>query len=60
MSASLVGSEMCIRDRNQRSPEVFRSEAGDARWTPPECWPAIDGLQPAPCLLYTSDAADDM
>eukprot|EP00969_Alexandrium_andersonii_P130041 5749044-Alexandrium_andersonii.AAC.1 len=61
MSASLVGSEMCIRDRK-------RFEA--AR----NCWnllkpvgtvkdPPLRALQCRPiraCLLYTSDAADDM
>eukprot|EP00969_Alexandrium_andersonii_P127055 5615850-Alexandrium_andersonii.AAC.1 len=60
MSASLVGSEMCIRD----SP-------GNARWAL-----VLDPIDPGPgqgpkeghvpdtpvgdCLLYTSDAADDM
>eukprot|EP00969_Alexandrium_andersonii_P285477 12621023-Alexandrium_andersonii.AAC.1 len=61
MSASLVGSEMCIRDRARRT----RSEAGP--------WPqrrsgAFLGRPPSgcfvaalhTCLLYTSDAADDM
>eukprot|EP00969_Alexandrium_andersonii_P233140 10293812-Alexandrium_andersonii.AAC.1 len=61
MSASLVGSEMCIRDRAPAG-------AGPA-------WPANSLCSPcaraapagaAPldeeeaCLLYTSDAADDM
>eukprot|EP00969_Alexandrium_andersonii_P127242 5624071-Alexandrium_andersonii.AAC.1 len=61
MSASLVGSEMCIRDRNtaawrtgsvpvkpDTSKEEPRGEVGS---------PASPGR---PCLLYTSDAADDM
>eukprot|EP00969_Alexandrium_andersonii_P128908 5697199-Alexandrium_andersonii.AAC.1 len=61
MSASLVGSEMCIRDR------PFGQEvAGE----PPLQAPLQGGYRPpgspwlAPparaCLLYTSDAADDM
>eukprot|EP00969_Alexandrium_andersonii_P081594 3596705-Alexandrium_andersonii.AAC.1 len=61
MSASLVGSEMCIRD----SPPAPAS----TRQHPPA--PASTGnsvapkgsttmVQYAPCLLYTSDAADDM
>eukprot|EP00969_Alexandrium_andersonii_P162188 7168668-Alexandrium_andersonii.AAC.1 len=61
MSASLVGSEMCIRDRPpspQRPPHPKR---------PRNCLVA-DKLQPQhtichereSCLLYTSDAADDM
>eukprot|EP00969_Alexandrium_andersonii_P033526 1464675-Alexandrium_andersonii.AAC.1 len=61
MSASLVGSEMCIRDR-----------AGFMVWTPlfrgsdDCCKHACDAVvcacsaPPSPCLLYTSDAADDM
>eukprot|EP00969_Alexandrium_andersonii_P264676 11698627-Alexandrium_andersonii.AAC.1 len=60
MSASLVGSEMCIRDRfggvRWRSEALGgvrrRSEAlGGARRRSE----AFGG-----CLLYTSDAADDM
>eukprot|EP00969_Alexandrium_andersonii_P152076 6724853-Alexandrium_andersonii.AAC.1 len=60
MSASLVGSEMCIRDSSwprrggQRWPGAVCSSArtsGSAcRSSPP----------PRDCLLYTSDAADDM
>eukprot|EP00969_Alexandrium_andersonii_P020618 900890-Alexandrium_andersonii.AAC.1 len=61
MSASLVGSEMCIRDR--AFSEAFRGapETGASYWVLssdkltrsdlPEC---------KTCLLYTSDAADDM
>eukprot|EP00969_Alexandrium_andersonii_P318457 14067226-Alexandrium_andersonii.AAC.1 len=61
MSASLVGSEMCIRD----SPEPTRSLPG-AYLEPTRSLP---GAYPEPrqgshriavCLLYTSDAADDM
>eukprot|EP00969_Alexandrium_andersonii_P303960 13436237-Alexandrium_andersonii.AAC.1 len=58
MSASLVGSEMCIRD----SPQ-----ASSARGIESSSPPGLQGLQasssasrPRPCLLYTSDAADDM
>eukprot|EP00969_Alexandrium_andersonii_P333470 14737972-Alexandrium_andersonii.AAC.1 len=60
MSASLVGSEMCIRDRGP--PSRGRRAAGsrpgtrglrDARGG----WP---GRGRSACLLYTSDAADDM
>eukprot|EP00969_Alexandrium_andersonii_P248022 10960105-Alexandrium_andersonii.AAC.1 len=60
MSASLVGSEMCIRDRG----------TGNYMW-----WVTARGAPHPPgrlgtpcavkwgfegCLLYTSDAADDM
>eukprot|EP00969_Alexandrium_andersonii_P170819 7551819-Alexandrium_andersonii.AAC.1 len=61
MSASLVGSEMCIRDSTKRrrsvydsssilSPSAFRKSSGRS-WS---------RLQFFACLLYTSDAADDM
>eukprot|EP00969_Alexandrium_andersonii_P045022 1976975-Alexandrium_andersonii.AAC.1 len=60
MSASLVGSEMCIRD----SPELRAELRPEPRPKPhpklhPELGPAIR-LELRPCLLYTSDAADDM
>eukprot|EP00969_Alexandrium_andersonii_P050526 2219980-Alexandrium_andersonii.AAC.1 len=57
MSASLVGSEMCIRDRAWvTSPAAPRSRPKFGR-------PHTDnskrtGVSSA-CLLYTSDAADD-
>eukprot|EP00969_Alexandrium_andersonii_P001168 52756-Alexandrium_andersonii.AAC.1 len=61
MSASLVGSEMCIRDREQEeegcagrgaaSPSLPPYGSGENR---PE---QAEGRS---CLLYTSDAADDM
>eukprot|EP00969_Alexandrium_andersonii_P087229 3848263-Alexandrium_andersonii.AAC.1 len=60
MSASLVGSEMCIRDsdpilctggaaRTVAAPSMKLSPVGDP-----------SSLEFRPCLLYTSDAADDM
>eukprot|EP00969_Alexandrium_andersonii_P158954 7022824-Alexandrium_andersonii.AAC.1 len=60
MSASLVGSEMCIRDRVlqplvpsvlllDEAEDVFEVRAG-----------AGDNEVAYVCLLYTSDAADDM
>eukprot|EP00969_Alexandrium_andersonii_P231623 10228979-Alexandrium_andersonii.AAC.1 len=61
MSASLVGSEMCIRDRaqteeraNPRAPG--RAVAGQG------CRARVRGAsaRKSACLLYTSDAADDM
>eukprot|EP00969_Alexandrium_andersonii_P252748 11170113-Alexandrium_andersonii.AAC.1 len=60
MSASLVGSEMCIRDRRQtalavalnpRKSEPARLSARRRRY---------HALRGTSCLLYTSDAADDM
>eukprot|EP00969_Alexandrium_andersonii_P058490 2577554-Alexandrium_andersonii.AAC.1 len=61
MSASLVGSEMCIRD----SACVVWSRNSIARL---RCWllggcelsDCVFFLDTTGCLLYTSDAADDM
>eukprot|EP00969_Alexandrium_andersonii_P301660 13335573-Alexandrium_andersonii.AAC.1 len=62
MSASLVGSEMCIRDRSLSSARNRRKPA-----TPSVAAQGVGGAarSAAPparsaCLLYTSDAADDM
>eukprot|EP00969_Alexandrium_andersonii_P273059 12069157-Alexandrium_andersonii.AAC.1 len=61
MSASLVGSEMCIRDRGLSvsigvaSPTSRTSTTGSASTAGSAC-----GARPWACLLYTSDAADDM
>eukprot|EP00975_Prorocentrum_lima_P033299 6987552-Prorocentrum_lima.AAC.1 len=61
MTSSLVGSEMCIRDRGKRpcsSPACLGSMA-----TPSACRSVLAAPATAPslsCLLYTSDAADDM
>eukprot|EP00969_Alexandrium_andersonii_P209031 9232024-Alexandrium_andersonii.AAC.1 len=60
MSASLVGSEMCIRD----SPRSLRPAGGGGpagrvgRLALRAAAPA--GAGRGACLLYTSDAADDM
>eukprot|EP00969_Alexandrium_andersonii_P145395 6430675-Alexandrium_andersonii.AAC.1 len=60
MSASLVGSEMCIRD-SQGAPEsvglvhllyLLCLKAGTER--------ILASSLACTCLLYTSDAADDM
>eukprot|EP00969_Alexandrium_andersonii_P284936 12596597-Alexandrium_andersonii.AAC.1 len=60
MSASLVGSEMCIRDRDSRTqPEAALVPAlSPSREVSHLCPKA--GRLTSPCLLYTSDAADDM
>eukprot|EP00969_Alexandrium_andersonii_P250913 11089469-Alexandrium_andersonii.AAC.1 len=61
MSASLVGSEMCIRDssegaRSRPAPRTLSPGARVAiRPARRRCTAAHYG-----CLLYTSDAADDM
>eukprot|EP00969_Alexandrium_andersonii_P289223 12783493-Alexandrium_andersonii.AAC.1 len=60
MSASLVGSEMCIRDsfKTKRTSSRRGSGPSTAPWAPATCGWA--GHAYKDCLLYTSDAADDM
>eukprot|EP00975_Prorocentrum_lima_P019284 4060041-Prorocentrum_lima.AAC.1 len=60
MTSSLVGSEMCIRDRiwGRRSPD-----SGTPTTTNPlplTTTRSASGQSHTTCLLYTSDAADDM
>eukprot|EP00969_Alexandrium_andersonii_P167107 7385566-Alexandrium_andersonii.AAC.1 len=60
MSASLVGSEMCIRDRRIRAS---RSQPDSQGSVCPHRFARAASIAPgalALCLLYTSDAADDM
>eukprot|EP00975_Prorocentrum_lima_P035130 7382165-Prorocentrum_lima.AAC.1 len=60
MTSSLVGSEMCIRDRSLLANAVVRG--GPARGTLVTA-PSLQRMGPwryRACLLYTSDAADDM
>eukprot|EP00975_Prorocentrum_lima_P024081 5068385-Prorocentrum_lima.AAC.1 len=61
MTSSLVGSEMCIRDRDE--PKKSASLLFNELLEPVPVWPALAWfLEPTvrDCLLYTSDAADDM
>eukprot|EP00969_Alexandrium_andersonii_P264073 11671506-Alexandrium_andersonii.AAC.1 len=60
MSASLVGSEMCIRDRSR--PRRVASTSCLRRRAPglPGRACSSAALPCSDCLLYTSDAADDM
>eukprot|EP00969_Alexandrium_andersonii_P288142 12738656-Alexandrium_andersonii.AAC.1 len=60
MSASLVGSEMCIRDRWSpgRSPKINEIRANPIK-SQRDSTKIHRGCL-SPCLLYTSDAADDM
>eukprot|EP00969_Alexandrium_andersonii_P091984 4061015-Alexandrium_andersonii.AAC.1 len=61
MSASLVGSEMCIRDRSTSSSRPSAAGTTTAqRPTSTTCSRPAGSSVPTPCLLYTSDAADDM
>eukprot|EP00969_Alexandrium_andersonii_P224336 9908096-Alexandrium_andersonii.AAC.1 len=60
MSASLVGSEMCIRDRVEgRLPSANAQHAAATLRQLPRAASSSSGTLGA-CLLYTSDAADDM
>eukprot|EP00975_Prorocentrum_lima_P013108 2783776-Prorocentrum_lima.AAC.1 len=61
MTSSLVGSEMCIRDRETLERERERErEAGRLQLQMGGFDPASGDAGYNDCLLYTSDAADDM
>eukprot|EP00969_Alexandrium_andersonii_P338817 14974623-Alexandrium_andersonii.AAC.1 len=60
MSASLVGSEMCIRDRSRCAQRQQRSRALTPRGLCTCGSRLARGRSLCRCLLYTSDAADDM
>eukprot|EP00969_Alexandrium_andersonii_P243482 10756122-Alexandrium_andersonii.AAC.1 len=61
MSASLVGSEMCIRDRSSGERSSAAAELQlELQSTPIRGRAAGEAELLVPCLLYTSDAADDM
>eukprot|EP00969_Alexandrium_andersonii_P208895 9225972-Alexandrium_andersonii.AAC.1 len=60
MSASLVGSEMCIRDRPSAAQGNLACSGSQRRrfvWALDRRRRCKNGWG---CLLYTSDAADDM
>eukprot|EP00969_Alexandrium_andersonii_P176339 7797739-Alexandrium_andersonii.AAC.1 len=60
MSASLVGSEMCIRDREPRCLGLDAREVLHATRRTPLGPDYKCNSTSTTCLLYTSDAADDM
>eukprot|EP00969_Alexandrium_andersonii_P061441 2708521-Alexandrium_andersonii.AAC.1 len=61
MSASLVGSEMCIRDSHGMGLWPLPSTcAARAHWAKNKWGRALLLQFSRACLLYTSDAADDM
>eukprot|EP00969_Alexandrium_andersonii_P052230 2292973-Alexandrium_andersonii.AAC.1 len=61
MSASLVGSEMCIRDRQFGAREQPNPALGsNAIRSSGALQSGARGHLKGTCLLYTSDAADDM
>eukprot|EP00975_Prorocentrum_lima_P000905 190339-Prorocentrum_lima.AAC.1 len=61
MTSSLVGSEMCIRDRTNSMP-LFTLSSPVFNYNRVLSTSAIVVLMSnnSSCLLYTSDAADDM
>eukprot|EP00969_Alexandrium_andersonii_P275436 12172546-Alexandrium_andersonii.AAC.1 len=60
MSASLVGSEMCIRDRPFSPSESQLAQTHRRIWWASAAEIKFSHLEVHTCLLYTSDAADDM
>eukprot|EP00969_Alexandrium_andersonii_P032471 1417802-Alexandrium_andersonii.AAC.1 len=60
MSASLVGSEMCIRDRIHPTRRRLVGSACFCAMNPMTAGKRAGGSVRGTCLLYTSDAADDM
>eukprot|EP00969_Alexandrium_andersonii_P243880 10774536-Alexandrium_andersonii.AAC.1 len=61
MSASLVGSEMCIRDRPSAGGARWSACCRSSPWHGPVGRAGRGALALSKsCLLYTSDAADDM
>eukprot|EP00969_Alexandrium_andersonii_P031718 1386363-Alexandrium_andersonii.AAC.1 len=60
MSASLVGSEMCIRDSRPSLAETLSERSFGPCTAPGGRSPMMAYGRRCICLLYTSDAADDM
>eukprot|EP00975_Prorocentrum_lima_P049858 10432325-Prorocentrum_lima.AAC.1 len=60
MTSSLVGSEMCIRDRSAPAPGDRPCAEGAASAERADHGQRARPLRKNSCLLYTSDAADDM
>eukprot|EP00975_Prorocentrum_lima_P036285 7633805-Prorocentrum_lima.AAC.1 len=60
MTSSLVGSEMCIRDRSGSSSPATRAITPDWCCAPRARAESLKQCLSKSCLLYTSDAADDM
>eukprot|EP00969_Alexandrium_andersonii_P082784 3650234-Alexandrium_andersonii.AAC.1 len=60
MSASLVGSEMCIRDSAPTEKHFSCTGSSPCVAAAYDERPGDPGSHRACCLLYTSDAADDM
>eukprot|EP00975_Prorocentrum_lima_P023557 4955669-Prorocentrum_lima.AAC.1 len=59
MTSSLVGSEMCIRDSHSTALEQPQGTPCLSKMKDTKSW-CEPHAQKKGCLLYTSDAADDM
>eukprot|EP00975_Prorocentrum_lima_P025535 5370400-Prorocentrum_lima.AAC.1 len=60
MTSSLVGSEMCIRDRRRSLRQSVNELLRGGRGTRARRCSGTGRKSAGSCLLYTSDAADDM
>eukprot|EP00975_Prorocentrum_lima_P047377 9905622-Prorocentrum_lima.AAC.1 len=60
MTSSLVGSEMCIRDRRMRGPPKPIQQPTTLHRNMTTAHHNNARQHSYRCLLYTSDAADDM
>eukprot|EP00975_Prorocentrum_lima_P002951 650567-Prorocentrum_lima.AAC.1 len=60
MTSSLVGSEMCIRDSFDVRIEGYPTEVTWKLRNKYALYIALRSFPALSCLLYTSDAADDM
>eukprot|EP00975_Prorocentrum_lima_P032280 6777797-Prorocentrum_lima.AAC.1 len=60
MTSSLVGSEMCIRDRNCVMVTWCITAPSEHRLAGEQLPASLHQRLSGDCLLYTSDAADDM
>ena len=60
MLRSLVGSEMCIRDSPRLPQDQERARAVHQRGGLDEVLVVVGEQEVGDCLLYTSDAADDL
>eukprot|EP00975_Prorocentrum_lima_P041039 8620062-Prorocentrum_lima.AAC.1 len=60
MTSSLVGSEMCIRDSESTQETSWVGQLQHAQVLLVEVKVKNNNRRIMPCLLYTSDAADDM
>eukprot|EP00975_Prorocentrum_lima_P004863 1059041-Prorocentrum_lima.AAC.1 len=60
MTSSLVGSEMCIRDSARKGRRANPVDARKGRRAALRSRLSPHAMAHMACLLYTSDAADDM